>query len=602
MGEGFAQSSVRPPAPVGSGVVRGGAHGRGVSSRFYALSGRQSAEASPDVATGILSVQVIDCYALIHPGSSLSYDTPFITSSFGVEPEQLHESFFVLTLVCDSIIATRVYRNCVVMVCGRATTTDLIELEMVDFDVIMGMDWLYSCFAKLDWRTRVMRLELPNEPVIEWKGNGVVPTGRFISYLKASKMIRKGFIYHLVRVADTTSKVSVPESVPVGKEFLEVFPDKLPGIPSDREIDFGIDVLPDTRTISIPPYRMAPAELRELKEQLKDLLEKGFIRPSVSPWGAPVLFVRKKDGSLRMCIDYRQLNKQVKAEHQRPGGLTQLVEIPMWKWEMINMDFVVGLPCTQRKFDSIWVIVDRLTKSAHFLPVKSTDIGEQYAQLYINEIVNISTAFHPQTDGQAKRNIQMLEDMLHVLDFKELLGTDLVHQAMEKVKIIQERLKVAQSRQKSYADIRRRKLEFQVDDWVFLRVSPLKGVIRFGKKGKLSPRYIRSYRVTQRIGQVAYRLELPPEMSSVHPVFHVSMLRKVVGDPSTIVPIEAIEVSEGLSYEEILVAILDRQVRKLRNKEVVSVKVLWQSQQVEEATWEAESEMKEKYPHLFEQV
>ncbi|XP_070010665.1 uncharacterized protein [Nicotiana sylvestris] len=173
---------------------------------------------------------------------------------------------------------------------------------------------------------------------------------------------------------------------------------------------------------------------------------------------------------------------------------------------------------------------------------------------------------------------------------------------MVKVKIIQERLKATQSRQNSYADIRRRKLEFQVDDWVFLRVSPMKGVMRLGKKGKLSPRYVGPYRVTQRIRQVAYRLEFPPEMSLVHPAFHVSMLKKVVGDPSTIVPIEAIEVNEELSYEEIAVAILDRKFHKLRNKEVSSVKVLWQSQQVEEATWEVESEMKEKYPHLFEQV
>ncbi|XP_070020046.1 uncharacterized protein [Nicotiana sylvestris] len=126
--------------------------------------------------------------------------------------------------------------------------------------------------------------------------------------------------------------------------------------------------------------------------------------------------------------------------------------------------------------------------------------------------------------------------------------------------------------------------------------------MRFGNKGKLSTRYVGPYRVTQRIGQVAYRLELPPEISLVHPVFHVSMLKKVVGDPSTIVPIEAIEVNEELSYEEIPVTILDRQVRKLRNKEVASVKVLWQSEQVEEATWEAESEMNEKYRHLFDQV
>jgi len=128
----------------------------------------------------------------------------------------------------------------------------------------------------------------------------------------------------------------------------------------------------------------------------------------------------------------------------------------------------------------------------------------------------------------------------------------------------------------------------------------MKGIMRFGKKGKLSPRYVGPYRIIQRIGQVAYKLELPPEMSLVHPVFHVSMLKKVVGDPSAIVPVETIEVSEELSYEEIPVAILDRQVRKLRNKEIASVKVLWRNQQVEEATWEAENEMKKKYPHLFE--
>ncbi|XP_070009594.1 uncharacterized protein [Nicotiana sylvestris] len=128
-GSSAATSSVCPLALAGRGVVRGGACGR--------------------------------------DGSSLSYVTPFIASSFGVEPEQLHESFSVSTPVGDSITATRVNRNCVVMVCSRATTTDLIELEMVDFDVIMGMDWLYSYFAKLDCRTRVMRLEFPNEPVIE---------------------------------------------------------------------------------------------------------------------------------------------------------------------------------------------------------------------------------------------------------------------------------------------------------------------------------------------------------------------------------------------------------------------------------------------------
>ncbi|XP_070013344.1 uncharacterized protein [Nicotiana sylvestris] len=238
-GRGFAQpsgssaatSSTRPPAPAGCGTIRGGARGRSGPSRFYTLSGCQSAEASPDVVIGILSFQAIDCYALIDPGSFLSYVTPFIASSFGVEPEQLHEPFSVSTPVGESILAARVYRSCIVMVRGRDTTTDLVELGMVDFDVIIGMDWLYSCFAKLDCQTRTIRFEFPDEPVIEWKGDNVVPRGRFISYLKVAKMIKKGCIYHLVRVTDVDAEALSLDSVPVVNEFSDVFPDELPGAP-----------------------------------------------------------------------------------------------------------------------------------------------------------------------------------------------------------------------------------------------------------------------------------------------------------------------------------------------------------------------------------
>ena len=373
--------------------------------------------------------------------------------------------------------------------------------------------------------------------------------------------------------------------------------------------------------------------------------------------------------------------QQVKIEHQKPGGLLQEIEIPTWKWEMINMDFITGLPRTQRKYDSIWVIVDRLTKSAHFLPVRTTYSAEDYARLYVREIVrlhgvptsiisdrgaqftanfwrsfqkglgtqvNLSTAFHPQTDGQAERTIQTLEDMLRacIIDFKgswddhlpliefaynnsyhssiqmapyealygrkcrspigwfdvgetKLIGPDVIQQAVDKVKLIQERLLAAQSRQKSYADNQRRDLEFQIGDWVFLKVSPMRGVMRFGRKGKLSPRYIGPYQIVRRIGKVAYELDLPSDLEAVHPVFHVSMLRKCIGDPSRVFPVDDIQVTEELSYEEKPVAILDRQVRRLRTKDVASVKVLWQNNNREEMTWEAEDEMKNKYPYLF---
>ncbi|XP_070046920.1 uncharacterized protein [Nicotiana tomentosiformis] len=148
---------------------------------------------------------------------------------------------------------------------------------------------------------------------------------------------------------------------------------------------------------------------------------------------------------------------------------------------------------------------------------------------------------------------------------------------MKKVKIIKEWLKTAQSRQKSYSDDRRTNLEFKENYWVFLKVFPMKGVMRFGKKGKLSPRYVGPYRIIQRICEVAYKLELPPQISLVHPEFHVSMLKKVVRDPTFIVPVETVEVNEEWTYGEISVSIIDRQVRKLRNKENAFVKVLWRN-------------------------
>ncbi|XP_060168953.1 uncharacterized protein LOC132599707, partial [Lycium barbarum] len=314
--DGSSSSSVamRPTgqgtlAPAGRGRGRGAASGiGGPSNRIYALASRQDQEASPNVVTGTLSVFSRSVYALIDPGSTLSYISPLVAGKIGIMSEPI-EPFEVATPIGDYIVANQVYKNCSVLVCDRDTKADLVELDMIEFDVIMGMDWLASCYAHVDCQNKVVRFQFPGEPVVEWAGNTASPKGKFISYLKAKKMIRKGYIYHLVRVQDLTAETPTLQSVPVVNEFPDVFPDELPGLPPEREIDFSIDLLPGTQPISIPPYRMAPAELKELKEQLKDLLDKGFIRPSTSPWGAPVLFVRKKDGSLRMCIDYRQLNK-----------------------------------------------------------------------------------------------------------------------------------------------------------------------------------------------------------------------------------------------------------------------------------------------------
>ena len=163
-------------------------------------------------------------------------------------------------------------------------------------------------------------------------------------------------------------------------------------------------------------------------------------------------------------------------------------------------------------------------------------------------------------------------------------------------------MKMAQDRQKSYADKRRRPLEFEVGDFVFLKVSPRKGVIRFRNRGKLHPRYIARYKIIGRVGEVAYRLELPPEMERIHNVFHVSMLKKCLTDSTQVIeaPLEEVELREDLSFQVKPIAILDSQVKKLRSKEVPMVKVLWKNDKVEEMTWETEEMMKRDYPELFE--
>nr|XP_009804253.1 PREDICTED: uncharacterized protein LOC104249515 [Nicotiana sylvestris] len=204
---------------------------------------RQDSEASPYVVTGILTIHSHAIYALIDPGSTFSYITPFTAGKLDMRSELLPQPAEVSTPVGDSIVANYVYR---------------------------------ACYANIDCRTKLVQFHFPGEPVLEWK----------------------------VHVRDIDKEPSTLQSVPILNEFPAVFPNELPGIPPKREIDFAIDLLPDTQPISIPPYRISPAELRELKEKLKDLLDKGFIRPSTSPWGAPVLFARNKDGSLRMCIDY----------------------------------------------------------------------------------------------------------------------------------------------------------------------------------------------------------------------------------------------------------------------------------------------------------
>ena len=165
--------------------------------------------------------------------------------------------------------------------------------------------------------------------------------------------------------------------------------------------------------------------------------------------------------------------------------------------------------------------------------------------------------------------------------------------------IIKSKLKAVQDQQKSYVDQHRTKMEFQVGEKVFLRVSPWKGIMRFGNKGKLSQRYIGPYEVIERVGPLAYKLALPPELARIHNVFHVSMLRRYRLDPSHVIKDSEVKIAENLSYVEEPVSIIDRRVKQLRQRKIPMVTVNWKNHGIEEATWETEEKMRRDYPHLY---
>ncbi|KAJ0494330.1 putative nucleotidyltransferase, Ribonuclease H [Helianthus annuus] len=182
-------------------------------------------------------------------------------------------------------------------------------MKMEDFDIILGIDWLSKHNVTIECRTRRVIFGDPQSPELVFQGTQPRKVLKIISTLKAQKFLSHGCARFLASVKSLSSEEPTIDSLPVACEYPDVFPKELPGIPPDREVEFTIDLILGAEPISKAPYRMAPLELKELKEQLQELLNLGFIRPSVSPWGAPVLFVKKKDGTMRLCIDYRELNK-----------------------------------------------------------------------------------------------------------------------------------------------------------------------------------------------------------------------------------------------------------------------------------------------------
>ncbi|XP_070022521.1 uncharacterized protein [Nicotiana sylvestris] len=254
----------------------GGGQPISAPARFYALPARPNAFTSDAVITGIISVGGRDTSILFDPGSTYSYISSLFARFLVISIEPLGTPIHVSIPVGDSVVVDRIYRSCVVTFYGFETRADLLFLDMIDFEVILGMDWLSPYHVVLDCHAKTVSLAMPGLPRLEWKGSIIDTSSQVISFLKVRHMVEKVCLAYLAYVRDTTVESSTIDLVPVVREFADVFSSDLPSMPPDRDIDFCIDLAPGTQPISIPLYRMAPKELKKLKEQLEELLAKGL--------------------------------------------------------------------------------------------------------------------------------------------------------------------------------------------------------------------------------------------------------------------------------------------------------------------------------------
>nr|GEU35292.1 putative reverse transcriptase domain-containing protein [Tanacetum cinerariifolium] len=405
---------------------------------------------------------------------------------------------------------------------------------------------------------------------------------------EARKYIENGCELFLAQVTKQESKLKQLEDVSVIQDFLEVFTEELHGLPPPRQVEFCVDLIPSVAPVARTPYHLAPSKMKELSEQLKELSEKGFIRPSSSLWGAPIknryllpriddLFDQLQGSSIYSKIDlwygYHQL-----------GIREEDIPITAFRTRYGHYEFQanVVVDALSRK-DKELIRVRALAVTVHNnLPskFKMHKLKRTRRKILVPKDF-LAKGSHLKLDLMSERTIQTLEDMLRtcVMDFgsdwdkhlplAEFSYNNSYHTSIKAAPFealyerkcrSHNRLLAARSRQKSYADVRRKPLDFKVGDKVMLKVSPWKGVIRFGKRRKLSPCYIGPFKILSRVGPVAYKLELPRELQGIHNTFHVSNLKKCLSDEDLIIPLDKVRIDEKLHFIEELIEIMDREI------------------------------------------
>ncbi|GJT81594.1 putative reverse transcriptase domain-containing protein, partial [Tanacetum coccineum] len=642
-------------------VANNGGQGRGNTSnqargRAFML-GADEALQDPNIITGTFTLN--DHYAITQFNSSADYS--FVSTTFipllGIKPSELGFSYEIEIASGQLVDIDRVIRGCKLEIEGHMFDIKLIPFGSGSFDLIIGMDWLSSYKAEIIFHEKVVKIPLQDGQVLRVIGERPEKKMRYLMSAKAKKQKQ--------------------EETVVVRDFLKVFSNDLSGLPPIQEIKFRIDLIPRAIPVVKSPYRLAPSEMEEFSIQLKELQDKGFIQPSLSPWGVPLLGhvingdeIHVDPSKIEAVRNWEALRTPFEKSKTFDWGEEQEKAFQTLKDKLCNAPslalpdgpkyFVVyydasglGLDCVlmQRgkrhwkelfsdyevKFatilnkilaaqeeapdesaglqrgldeliehrsdealyylDRIWVplkgdvrtlIMDESHKSKYYVhpgakkmyhDLKDSRFTSRFWQTMQEALgtkLDMSTAYHPQTDSQNERTIQTLEDMISacILTLREevsltdyvgrigeghLIGSELVQETIKKISQIKNRLKATRDR-----------------------------VVRFGKKGKLAPRFVRPFKITERIGLVAYRLRLPEELNGVHDTFHMSNLKKCLVDPTLQVPLDEIQVDAKLNVVEEPVKNLEREFKKLKRSRIAIVKVRWNSKRGPEFTWEHE--------------
>ncbi|KAI3724358.1 hypothetical protein L2E82_36130 [Cichorium intybus] len=289
--------------------------GRGgpVASRAFQMIGEEAREKT-DVVTGIFTLNSILVYVRFDPGATHCFVSTSMMSRLNVPLTPMDESLEVAVADGMYVWVSEHIEGCQLKIYGTSFLIDLKPMTTKEFGVIVGIDWLATNYANVDCRNKNITVLTPEGTWIKIQGERPRLRMPVISFAQARSSVSKGGTSYLAYVSFTKSDQVGKESVKIVNEFPDVFPEELRGLPPDRQVEFAIELVPGATPVARAPYRLAPSEMEELRKQLEELLDLGFIRPSSSPWGAPILFVKKKDWSIRMCIDYRELNK-ITVEH-----------------------------------------------------------------------------------------------------------------------------------------------------------------------------------------------------------------------------------------------------------------------------------------------